>query len=498
MNSIASDPIELPEIRALIASYLSKRDLSRCICANRTWNALFLPYLWEQLQLNEMLIRRGFNLKSHAHLVKSISLVDIYKFDQLIADCSNLHSLEVSVVFGRWVKFEQSIRRQLDFVLTSVAQSITRLFLTSVFIDWETISKLKNLRELNIKDCSNMIGPSTSDFCYTVQPQLESLSLTQVQIPPQKEHDINNEPIFPNVKTLVLELIIITPQSSEKDILQQCPNLETLQIRAPSRELSLCTLTKDLVRLAAAGSWPKLRNLSYDGIRISDKDITEVLKSMCCEQLELSSAEFKLESFQALSDHFSTLTRVNFAYCPSVTSKMLQEILSSCPLLKKFRGVKIHARDIAKGSPWVCTALQTFIAFIDFSKSPSPRRMEIAEDASQEQQEEIARLKVAAGIEYEEFHRTIFEKISHLRYLKILLVGTERPEWMTGIAEDFFMHGLCFRLGNGFELLGSLLWLEIFGFSNTLQDMTMSEITWMHTHWSRLKQVMGTCSLDAE
>src|SRR5690554_5614054 len=39
-------PFNLPEIATLVAQHLEKKDLARCILVNKTWHALFVPFLW--------------------------------------------------------------------------------------------------------------------------------------------------------------------------------------------------------------------------------------------------------------------------------------------------------------------------------------------------------------------------------------------------------------------------------------------------------------------
>ncbi|KAF9349708.1 hypothetical protein BGX26_012041 [Mortierella sp. AD094] len=516
---ITLDPVELPEIRELIARYLSKRDLAQCVRASQSWNALFTPYIWKHVNLNQKLVRRGFNLDSlapHSHLVKSISMTDILEFKSLVSACSNLQSLQVIMSFGLLRTYQQTLKNQLSAILTDTL-SIVRLAMDSVYIDWALIGILKNLRELKLNNCDTMINSSVSDFWNRDHPHLESLSLSFVHIPDlweETEQIASMYPIFPNVKSLEVERLTTLPESTQVEIIRQCPNLETLRFLAYSRKRIQSSLTKEIVRLAAAGSWPKLRNLHYDGPTISDQGSADILRSMeLCYQWDVSYADFNLQSFQALSEHFSTLTRVNLTYCRSARSDMLQEILSSCPLLRRFRGVRIFAKDIVQGKPWVCSSLQTFMAFIDFGDKPGAAAEEIEEMAqstvstsailddseiSKFQQpvlEKISHLHVSTSAtldasEIRRFQLAVFERISHLNNLRILSVGLELSI-SQGVRD--FRHGLNLKLGNGLELLESLKNLEIIGIPNTFQDMGMEEIEWMLARWRRLEQVMGTC-----
>ncbi|KAF9099198.1 hypothetical protein BGX27_000653 [Mortierella sp. AM989] len=484
---ITLNPVELPEIRALIAQYLSKYDLAQCVRASQSWNALFLPYIWDQVILDQKTVERGFNLESlepHSHLVKSISVTDTLKFGSLIAVCTNLKSLQLRMSFGLLKGFQQTLKHQLEAVLTPNI-SIVCLDLDTVHVDWAVIAGLKNLRELKLTNCETMIGSSPADFWNQDDIKLEALSLTFVNIPGLWEQSTGKYPIFQNIKALEIERMTKLPESIQVEIVRQCPNIETLRFR-PNIQSSI---TMIMVRLAAAGSWPKLRSLFYDGPKISDQGVVDILTSMDqCDQWDVSYADFTPLSFQALNNHFSTLTRVNLAYCWSVTSKMLQEVLSSCPLLRKFRGPTIHARDIVEGDPWVCSSLQTFVAFIDFGSQDGTTGTS-GGDGMELEHSDISAKAMLENSDTNEFQRLVYEQISQLRRLKILLIGVE-----PSLTEDVqnHRHGLELKLGKGLELLSSLKELEIFGFNGTTQNMELEEVKWMITHWRRLGQIMGT------
>ncbi|KAG0008271.1 hypothetical protein BGZ80_003629 [Entomortierella chlamydospora] len=490
---ITLDPVELPEIRGLIVKYLSKRDLAQCIRASHSWNTLFIPYIWEQVDLNEQLIRRGFNLESltpYSHLVKSISVTDVLEFSSLVSACPNLQSLQVTMPsFGLLRTYQQTLRNQLSAILTDTL-SIVRLVMDSVYVEWSLITMLKNLKELKLSNCDTMIQSSVGDFWNRDHPQLESLSLSFVHIPDlweETEQSASIYPIFPNVKSLEIERLTTLPEGIQVEIIRQCPNLETLRFLAYFRERIQSSLPNEIVRLAAIESWPKLRNLHYNGPILSGQGSADILRSMeLCYQWDISYADFNIKSLQALGEHYSTLTRVNLTYCDSARSDMLQEILSSCPQLRKFRGVRIFAKDIVQGKPWVCSSLQTFMAFIDFGDKPEVT----AEEAEEMGQSTISTLATLDDLDVKILQQAVFEALSHLNNLRNLSVGLELSI-NEGVRE--FRHGLDFKLGNGLELLEGLKDLEIIGVSNTFQDMGMEEIEWMLAHWRRLEQVMGTC-----
>ncbi|KAF9134466.1 hypothetical protein BGW39_006926 [Mortierella sp. 14UC] len=73
-------PLDLPEIRAHIAHYLTgnKHDLCSCILVSRTWRTDFLPQLWHTMHFDTSLsyYLSKHNFQQHEHLVRELVIHD--------------------------------------------------------------------------------------------------------------------------------------------------------------------------------------------------------------------------------------------------------------------------------------------------------------------------------------------------------------------------------------------------------------------------------------
>ncbi|KAF9426151.1 hypothetical protein BGZ76_002882 [Entomortierella beljakovae] len=490
-NTVAdcSHSMELPEISELIAKYLPNHALARCVYVNKTWYSLYLPYLWETLYVSPDTINcnNGLNkdtVEKHCHLIRSISIANTTDFYGVISTCPNLLSMYITM--DQYIDvYDQASYLLSEFL--AMNPSITRLHLKSKGIDFDTLLKLPNLRHLSLKDFYYLSYTSFLRVQELCVDQLESLTISVVYIEKMPElRNTDNDMVLNSLKELaILDTMVFTP-GGEMGIAKRCPNLETLRISKSTKDSDRITRQpREFVRLITNKTWPKLSSLSFEALSLSDHGTAKIMKPLDrCYKWATRGCRFGQESFEVLKGHFQTLTDIDLRMCPLAKSKMLQEILSSCPQLLCFRGVRINAEDIAGGNSWVCLSLRVFEAYLGFQNMVEIEMKKLKDTLYEGSTIEVLGLDPQKEI----LQRIVFERLSHLRYLRVLSIGHENDPWHP----RKFRQGLDLRLDKGFEQLCRLRSIERFLMSKTVQLMREEEMYWILEHWRCLTTVTGT------
>ncbi|KAF9344378.1 hypothetical protein BGX26_004448 [Mortierella sp. AD094] len=414
-------------------------------------------------------------MQRYRHIIRTITIAEMRSLPPTIPACPNLQSLLISMGFIQVRTRRKEIRDGLHYAIKSDLEgilsnnpSIVRLIIENASVDWSVISKHKNITELDLMNCITDPRSVASHFM-DVCTQLESLVMSYIDLPCLLETVIENDDFFMNMKMITIQCIIDIPGYVLLELVRRCPNLETLQFKVFLRNKLNASTTDDFVQLVIDNSWPKLQSLSYDGPKMSDVDTANVLRALksCC-RWDVPAATFSPYSLKVLKEHFPTLTDLNVENQKGIPSDLMQEILCSCPRLKIFRGVEIHAKDIAKGYPWICLSLRYLSIFI-------------------KTEPESAIVTSTMNAKSDKLQREVFEQLSRIGGLTSLKIGNKITD------PNRLQHGLSLRLDKGLELLGQLTELEHLDFSGTIQAMETHDIKWMLSHWKHLKILSGTC-----
>ncbi|KAF9202044.1 hypothetical protein BGZ49_007763 [Haplosporangium sp. Z 27] len=473
-----SSPLELPEVVLLLGTYLSKPDLVKCVRVSKTWNAALKPYLWDQLSLDREKCRQGLDLaplERNRHFIHSITTLFIEDFRRLVPVCPNLKSFDISLGFP---DDEMIIKHELE-VLFSKNPSVISIQIRNFIVDWSLFRNLVNIKHLSLINCKASRFPLDLDV-YLGQlcsNRLESLKLKLVSFESIRNQDLT----LHSLRELVLDRIRTTPGGQELEIARRCPNLESFTLRLKYENSEI--IVEAFTNLVVAGTWPKLQKLNCEDLWIEDEDLAKIIQSMtCCKRLNMPGTKFGYRSFQVLKQHYGVLTEVDLIRSWDSTTKMIPEILASCPRLLAFRGHDILAEDIAKGPPWVCLNLRTLDVFLDFRPQTKGNNQKHGYSVLQMMGTAMGDRKSV------ELQRTVFKQISRLKNLRILSIGSG-----LGTIERLSSYdlGLDLRLEMGLGLLCTLRSLEILDFYKVFQIMNMREIEWMLRNWRCLDRVTG-------
>ncbi|KAI8346948.1 hypothetical protein B0O80DRAFT_221270 [Mortierella sp. GBAus27b] len=425
-------------IKTLIAEYLSKNDLIRCIRVNLAWNTAFLPLIWNSMRFQLDRSRPPFDvLQRHSDLVERL-YIDRFlgaKFDTIVFP--NLHTMEIHNVDTQQLA---SIS-----IACSLNPTIAHLVLNNTSLSWSEALEQPRLNSLEIQSWDFEVN---GDF-WTLCTRLERLLIRYL-------HRAPDNVAFPEMKHLE-----ITGDGGLKPSVvrfaSQCRNLGALLL--PAGPNSGTDIVHTFVHHATTGTWPKLQRLRLSLPGVSDMSIGEVLRSMQeCLEWNVGKSSFGPASFMALRDHFWSIRFLNLKQCSNVTSEMIQEILSSCPHLTVFKGDQVESKHIVSGQPWVCQFMTELDIYVNMASGTN------------------------CG---ESVQWRVFAQLSMLYSLRTLRVG------FAGDVESFPPSGLDFRLCMGLDLLRSLTRLRTLSLVGTRQSMGVEEVNWMLRHWRNMEYISG-------
>ncbi|KAG0228271.1 hypothetical protein B0O80DRAFT_450697 [Mortierella sp. GBAus27b] len=474
-QTLGIPPLDLPEIESHVSKYLRQNDLVRCIRVNKTWYKTFLPALWSDVFLCPISARPHEHgpglaaLREHAHFVRKMGLDSALSGQIMSLVFPNLRTLH-------FTEFMDQRDKYLVHFLDQHKDTVTDLELITYRREvWKHFSSLGKVRRLDLREMVDMsfpkdtLTPNFWRFC----TRLEILCLTMVaNVELLRIPDKTRFPRLREVRIQATEAHVET--TTMISFLRRCPNLETAAFPAHGIESGL-PVSLEFVRHFAAGAWPKLRGVRFGAKEMTDEDTAVILRSFQqpCYLFGVGSSGFGPKAFPSLRRHFSTLEHLILAGCRSVTSDMIQEVLSSCPLLKTFWADGVNGRVLANGRPWVCHGLVSLKVRIEFILSADRPAMTMDEKSR--------------------IHRRIYEKLATLRRIESINVGRDRMHEGLGFPHlQSRFRGLELQLGLGLDLLTNLKNLKSFEFQESVQRMTQDEICWILKHWVNLGFIHGT------
>ncbi|KAF9163896.1 hypothetical protein BGX21_008623 [Mortierella sp. AD011] len=286
--------------------------------------------------------------------------------------------------------------------------------------------------------------------------------------------------------------------------LDSCPNLLKLKLSCRhlnriSTELIFNTCTR-LQELHLSARWsdgcrpfgelavfPEMKALHFDmggGPSLNRQlefiqrygGIARVLDS--CREITAfhdSDSNFGPPAFQSLERHFATLVHLNVGTRSSMTSTMVQAIMSSCPELISLTAPALNVQDILgpierhidadtgvgiveaiHAYGWVCLNLCSF----------EVRICGLNESSVNSQ-------------------RLVLQQLARLENLSVLNISStdKKGNWNSD--------GLDLRLDAGMDILAKLRRLEKIAFIGVRQQMSEHDVKWMLQAWPRLKFIYG-------
>ncbi|KAG0202608.1 hypothetical protein BGX28_004924 [Mortierella sp. GBA30] len=406
------NPIQLPEVLALIAQHLvDRKDLARCTLVSSLWRACFEPFFWAEIKCTwcmECGLYSLMQLGSHKFgFVRSLDLNIKYILGRPdIAVFPNLETLALrNISFGYHKIFVVDCLRK--------HQSIRHLRLGSVHrysVLPEVIAQLDKMPSLNeLQVSGGIIEQSDAAAFYRVCSRVQVLKLSYLIL--------RTTPTLAEAKEwrvrelTLLEVVVCNfPLHKVTDLIGSCLELQCLDWRQQGlRSRSSDSPLPEFLRLATVGTWPLLNRLVLSLSGVLDRHWATILNPL--KQLKMINAQgsaFGGLSFNALRPHLGTLEELDLS-CTEVTSRAMVEILCSCSRLRVLKGVPLLAKDVISDKrPWACHMIEELHLAIDISPCPGSSTPD--------------------GSENECLTLLIYEKLSQLQQLRILALRWLHPE----------------------------------------------------------------------
>ncbi|KAF8925397.1 hypothetical protein BGZ58_000839 [Dissophora ornata] len=456
--SAAINPLDLPEIRDIIATFLRKRDLAQCTRVCRAWHASFLPVLWSSLDFDSLTKPSCVDpkiLEHHCHFVKCLAYSRwIFRHGTGVTfpNLQTLHITNINFHLTTLIAQHPQITRLT--LEAAIHQSIRRPF-------WKTaVVSLQSLTDLYL--FGGKIDKSECPDFWKLCSRLESLKLINTLI---LQEPSDTSLIFANMKNLKMSLVIGLSHDCQLDILVRMPRLT--QLNWISLAFSGNDAAMDqFVQLVVKGAWPELQGLQFGISMVSEVALATILNSTPrITMLSVPKVAFSTLPQSALQRHFPWLKTLEFSTLTTSTSGFVAEILASCPQLESLMTnsvMRVMAQDIIDGRVWACqNSLRVLRLFFLMSDEPTM--------AARQQEGILARL-------------------SECKRLRSLDVGKS-----DGLYTE---HSLDFRLEKGLGQLAKLSMLEDIAFAGTVQRMNREEVEWMIQSWKGLASVKGMLNED--
>ncbi|KAF9159039.1 hypothetical protein BGX20_003123, partial [Mortierella sp. AD010] len=297
----------------------------------------------------------------HSRHVIDLTIISAYRLERYTT-FPNLHTLELRFDENKYLNLCRSNPARLIALNPS-------LVCLSISVDcerntdkrlWKAISSLPRLKQLELFGVG--LGSDEMDMFWEAFSKLQDVSLRSVEFPDDGMQ--LEERSFSRIRKLSIDVI----HKEDIGIIRRCTNIEDLEWDTRFDD----NIHDALADVIEQGSLPKLERLRVhcDDERTTDKNLERIIGGMQkIKSLSLSRTGFGLHSFQALRRHFSTITDLNLYSNGSVTSVMNQELLCSCPLLEKFQGKYLFAKDAVEGGEWACLSLKILKVEFRFEES---------------------------------------------------------------------------------------------------------------------------------
>ncbi|KAF9357339.1 hypothetical protein BGX34_009422 [Mortierella sp. NVP85] len=457
------NPLELPEIAELVATYLEGKDLATCVRISKTWRDMFLRYRWRVIRVGIMDGRfrpykpvyigpHRTDINNHRHWIQELSLVNMF-VELDVRQYPNLRCLKIDMYNTE----APSHRAPMDLVTMApllVDLKLTRMHLAPSF--WETLSTHPHIRSLTLSR-TPIEEDDTPGFWKTCM-KLESLKF---DIDFECGNGFPRNVVFDRMRSLDMagyNLIHHSPY--QLHLILQSPMLESLNWEIDS--------LKEIEECFTNSRWPQLKKLHIKGFDIKDKELAFILNRVGnsqgrIEDFDLVNCNLGTQVFEALSVHFSTLVKADTRFASLRKRSLPSDLLCLCPRLEVLKTQDVYAKDIAERGPWVCQRLRELMIYLCFQESE------------------------------QDLHQLIYERLSSLIRLERLTIQHPYPRTIDA------NEGLAFRLDYGLEHLASLQQLTYFCIGTTHKgQLGMEEAVWMVENLRKLRRMTGFLNTDEE
>ncbi|KAG0000141.1 hypothetical protein BGZ80_005660 [Entomortierella chlamydospora] len=457
---------DIPEIGCQLALFFQDDQLAAVAAVCKSWYSTFSPVLYSRL------CWQGFGhakrpskdvIEAHSDEIRSLYLRgDTFDFPFEAVRYLKKLGFDTRTQDGQvWDRFIELIRRntRLDTIEITLSTGIRMHELVKSLDSCSSLLKLKlSCRHLN-QICTELI--------FNTCTRLQELHLSARWSDGCRP--FGESAVFPEMRTLHFDMGDGPSLNRQLEFIQRCPGLRSL-----SWTTSYLLPINDICKVFSENC-RQLSRLSFAS-PILDGGIARVLDS--CREITAfhdSDSNFGPSAFQSLERHFAMLVHLNVGTRSSMTSTMVQAIMSSCPELISLTAPALNVQDILgpierhidvdtgvgiveaiHAHGWVCLNLCSF----------EVRICGLNESSVNSQ-------------------RLVLQQLARLEKLSVLNISStdKKGNWNSD--------GLDLCLDAGLDILAKLRRLEKIAFIGVRQRMSEQDIKWMLQAWPRLKFIYG-------
>ncbi|KAG0238174.1 hypothetical protein BGX31_003347, partial [Mortierella sp. GBA43] len=300
------NPLGIPEIAAIVASFLGDKDLAKCVQVSKSWRDLFLPHRWRVIKVGFLWAGpHPADIHRHRHLIHQLSLLGdldgLYKYRY-----PHLRRLRIDRSYGTKDK-----EREVFLEFTDMFPCLHEVILRSVKMapgSWTILSEHSHIRRLELALMN--IEAALSSVFWEVCSKLESLKLDTVTF---KGNWTPVDMTFDRLHELEILGPHLLDSNEELQLILQCPAL---------KELTWGEFTEgsDESPVKINGVIPHKHWIHLDRLLIwlslNDEDVASILGGVrSLGHLDLGRCCLKDQSSRALERHYSTLVVLDIQSC---------------------------------------------------------------------------------------------------------------------------------------------------------------------------------------
>ncbi|GJJ68698.1 hypothetical protein EMPS_01044 [Entomortierella parvispora] len=445
------DPMAIPEILACIAKFLTRGQTATCMRVCKAWTPEFERATWRSVECTNdpraALPQPSLELvKRNAHQIRHL-VYKVFEDESVPASMLRCPHLET-------VRFETYDGDPWD-VLAEMIENLPSLYKIVIqdcgatsTVSKKFLSAITTCPTLVVLETSGiMIYEETEQYLRAIAPRMRRVA-TQDDSFLFYQAQWTDDLLFSELRYLDLRAAMCL--EGELEWIVRCPNLISLGWESPDIVMPIKEFCS---RVPVA--CPNLTCFELL-LSISDGDIALILNAIPrIEKFTVARSNFGPQSIVALRRHFPTLKDFNIQYNMSASSKIVQEVLSSCPNLLSLCADEIEYEDLIQ-QPWICRSLR--LLDVGFR----------AGEANAHQKE-------------------VYRKLAELTELEWLSIGSPDLEIEGGQMD--------LTLEAGLDALKTLTKLENFHGKGVLERAVENQgyqtVGWMLENWPRLKTLEG-------
>ncbi|KAF9435896.1 hypothetical protein BGZ76_005290 [Entomortierella beljakovae] len=433
--------IEIPEVMSMIASHLVRKDITACARVSKEWSKLFEAHLWKDVVFPQgKHIPPLETLSKYTRYTRSLRLSGPDQIMAVSISFPHLQKLDLTYFPGveSFAPHALSLNPTIEDFSLGGEVSLGNIHF------WESVSKLQHLKKIFVTEIS--IGNKVFKKFWEAICKVEVASFLCIKL---RIGISSKMTTVPNIKSLKVNSLFGQPKELSAFV-EKCSGLESLDWPG---EL-------DIVGNISRNTWPNLHQIQLSGLDLTKSGMCTILTSLTkVTVLEIRSASWGLESFNALSRHFRTL-EVFRDYSPKFTSVMVNTVMSSCPNLYDLKAEEIDGNDIINDNrinkaeqpdgAWVCTGLKY--------------------------------LELRFNLEAVDSQIPILEKMACLT--ELIRLDINPPSFY-----DSDYRSLRFSLDNGLDILKPLKNLSQLTVRGTRQGISDKDKAWIAANWRFLRYI---------